>query len=168
MVDSDGKVRMIVRFGKDNKNWTFLTITANYYFIWWEVCDCIWQWHTFLGGIRIDIRGTIKINGTFVTYKRTAEKADIWQHRPDNRCQVRYVQQSRSVPLDEKGNYRIAKEVKDNEAQIIKHYSCCVAWLGISERFVLFENYERFKGRENAAEEAKEAKVIIDVSSLFD
>jgi hypothetical protein len=43
-----------------------------------------------------------------------------------------------------------------------------VAWLGISKRFVLFENYERFKGRENAAEEAKEAKVIIDVSSLFD
>ena len=81
------------------------------------------------------------------------EEKDVGEHGPDDGRQVTDIEQGRPVPLDEEGDDGVAEEVEADKAQIVGHDLEGVSWGCKREGFVLFEDDERLKSREDEAEE---------------
>lgn len=81
------------------------------------------------------------------------EEEDVWEHRPDDGRQVADVEQGRAVPLDEEGDDRVAEEVEADKAEVVANDLKGVSWGCMREGFILFEDHEGFKSRQNAPEE---------------
>ena len=74
-----------------------------------------------------------------MTYKGSAEKANVANHRPYYGSEVGHIEQSRTVEFDEPRHNCIAKEVKRNKAKVVGYYCTRGSRLGMLKLVILME-----------------------------